>query len=95
MQNDANDSRTKAHKSTEGVPGWQPIATAPRDGRMALVYRPLAHKSGDQPVAVKRLVKGNHFCWDSTVPEGAKPMNPTADGSCHVTHWMDIPEPPK
>lgn len=72
---------------------WQDIKTAPRDGRLALVYRPLALNSGDQPVAVKRLVKGNQFCWESTVPPGAKPFNPT-DGACHVTHWMPIPEPP-
>jgi hypothetical protein len=72
---------------------WQPIETAPRDGRLAIVYRPLALNSGDQPVAVKRLIKGNNFCWDSTVPEGAKPMNPT-DGACHVTHWMPLPVPP-
>ena len=73
---------------------WQPIETAPRDGRLALVYRPLALNSGDEPVSVKRLIKGNQFCWESTVPEGAKPFNPT-DGSCHVTHWMPIPDAPK
>lgn len=73
---------------------WQPIKTAPRDGRMALVYRPLARNSGDNPVAVKRLIRGNHHCWLSTVPAGQKPHNPT-DGSCHVTHWMPIPEPPE
>lgn len=72
---------------------WQPIKTAPKDGRLALVYRPLAHTSGDQPVDVKRLIGGNHHCWDSTVPAGEKPTNPT-DGACHVTHWMAIPEPP-
>lgn len=73
---------------------WLPIETAPRDGRLAIVYRPLAANSGDQPVAIKRLAKGNHFCWDTTVPEGSNPFNPTSDGSCHVTHWMPIPEPP-
>jgi hypothetical protein len=73
---------------------WQPIETAPKDGRLALVYRPLALQSGDQPVAVKRLIGGNNHCWESTVPKGQKPTNPT-DGSCHVTHWMPIPEPPK
>lgn len=88
---DAADALTRS--SEQAAQGWQPIETAPRDGRMALVYRPLALKSGDEPVAVKRLVKGNQFCWDSTVPPGAKPFNPT-DGACHVTHWMPIPEPP-
>ena len=75
-------------------PDWLPIETAPKDGRLAIVYRPLAHTSGDQPVTIKRLVGGNRFCWDTTVPEGSVPTNPT-DGACHVTHWMPIPEPPK
>ena len=74
--------------------GWQPIETAPKDGRMALVFRPLARNSRDEPVALKRLIGGNNHCWDSTVPEGSRPTNPT-DGSCHVTHWMPLPEPPK
>ena len=73
---------------------WQTIDTAPCDGRMALVYRPLARNSQDEPVAVKRLTGGNRSCWDCTVPEGATPTNPT-DGACHVTHWMPLPEPPE
>lgn len=73
--------------------GWQPIATAPDDGRRALVYRPLARNSNDEPIAIKRLIGGNHHCWSSTVPPGALPHNPT-DGACHVTHWMDLPDPP-
>lgn len=72
---------------------WQPIETAPSDGRMAIVYRPLALNSNDPPVALKRLIGGNHHCWSGTVPDGAEPCNPT-DGSCHVTHWMPLPEPP-
>ena len=73
---------------------WQPIETAPNDGRIALVYRPLAEKSFDNPIELKRLLGGNRHCWDCTVPDGAVPTNPT-DGCCHVTHWMPIPEPPK
>lgn len=72
---------------------WRTIETAPKDGRKALVFRPLAEKSGDCRVAVKRLIGGNNHCWESTVPAGQKPTNPT-DGACHVTHWMDIPPPP-
>ena len=73
--------------------GWRDIATAPKDGRKALVYRPLAHLTHDEPVAVKRLVEGNQHCWPRTVPAGEKPYNPT-DGSCHVTHWRPLPAPP-
>ncbi len=72
---------------------WMPIDTAPQDGRMALVYRPLAGNSNDQVVVVARLIGGNNHCWGSTVPEGCTPTNPT-DRSCHVTHWAPIPEPP-
>jgi hypothetical protein len=72
---------------------WQPIGTAPRDGRLALVYRPLARNSSDEPIAIKRLIKGNNSCWESTVPEGAEPFNPT-DGACHVTHWAPLIPPP-
>lgn len=80
---------------TRAASEWRHISTAPRDGQLAIVYRPLAHKSGDQPVAVKRLIEGNHHCWNSTVPPGETPNNPTADGSCHVTHWMPLPAPPQ
>ncbi|WP_041208807.1 hypothetical protein [Aeromonas jandaei] len=73
---------------------WLPIETAPRDGRKALVYRPLAENSGDERIAVKRLTGGqSNNCWDKTVPPGATPCNPT-DGACHVTHWMPLPDDP-
>jgi hypothetical protein len=72
---------------------WQPIETAPRDGRLALVYRPLARNTSDEPVAVKRIMKTDNFCWPATIPEKQEPCNPT-DGLCHVTHWMPLPPPP-
>jgi hypothetical protein len=80
-------------KSARRNKGWLPIECAPMDGRLALVYRPLARESGDEPVAIKRLTGGDGHCWPCTVPEGATPTNPT-DGSCHVTHWMPLPAPP-
>ena len=72
---------------------WMPIETAPTDGREALVFRPLAHKSGDSHIAIKRLTGGNTGCWGHTVPAGQTPVNPT-DGYCHTTHWMPLPAPP-
>ena len=86
-------TRLTASPAASQAQGWQPIETAPSDGRKALVYRPMAHLSGDEPVAVKRLTGGNNFCWEKTVPAGHKPTNPT-DGACHVTHWMPLPPPP-
>ncbi len=90
----AFEVRSLIARVEEAEGGWRDIASAPRDGRMALVYRPLARNSGDEPVAIKRLIEGNAFCWATTVPEGAEPFNPT-DGSCHVTHWkpLDLPPP--
>lgn len=73
---------------------WEPAETCPNDGSMVLVYRPLAWKSHDMPLDVKRAIGGNQHCWPSTVPEGQSPMNPT-DGSCHVTLWRPLPQPPK
>jgi hypothetical protein len=87
------DEATARLATIEHETRWQPIETAPTDGRMALVYRPLARESGDEPVAIKRLIGGHNHCWNCTVPEGQKPTNPT-NGSCHVTHWMDFPTPP-
>lgn len=72
---------------------WRQIESAPKDGRLALVYRPLARLTSDEPVAVKRLIGGDDHCWPRTVPEGQKPCNPT-DGACHVTHWMPLPAAP-
>lgn len=75
-------------------PKWRPIETIPTDGRRVLVYRPLAHKTGDEQIAVKHAQGGtNGFCWPQTVPGGATPTNPT-DGSCHATYWMPMPELP-
>jgi len=73
--------------------GWRDIATAPRDGSDALVYRPLARLTNDEPVAIRRLIGGDNYSYERTVPKGEKPCNPT-DGSCHVTHWMPLPAPP-
>lgn len=76
-----------------GYAGWQPIETAPKDGRLGLVYRPLAANTRDEPIAIKSLIGGDRFCWPHTVPKGSAPTNPT-DGACHVTHWMPLPPPP-
>lgn len=73
--------------------GWLPIESARKDGRRALVYRPLARMTHDEPVAIKRLIDGDYHCWPATVPPGETPCNPT-DGACHVTHWQPLPAHP-
>jgi hypothetical protein len=72
---------------------WQPVATIPHDGRMVLVYRPLAARSNDEPIAIKQTETENRWCWPCTVPDGATPTNPT-NGACHVTHWAKLTAPP-
>jgi hypothetical protein len=69
------------------LPGWQPIETLPRDGRLVVVYRPLAMETGDDTITVTRTSK-----TPTTSPQGVKHWTTRW---CHPTHWMDLPEPPK
>lgn len=63
---------------------WQPIETAPTDGRTILVYREDAgvftalHGYGEDETEP---------CWFSTDGEDLTPDM--------VTHWMPLPDPPK
>jgi hypothetical protein len=72
---------------------WQPIETMPRDGRMVIVYRPLAHMTHDPHVTIARTKAHSSHCWDATVPPGADGRNYT-DRCCYATHWMPLPPPP-
>ena len=65
----------------------------PPIGVKCLFYRPLAKNSNDSQLAIKVAQDDRGSCWDSTVPKGSNPCNPS-DGRCHVTHWMMI-QPPK
>ena len=65
---------------------WQPIETAPRDGRAILIFEPKVgfpvHARWDFGTAV----------WLVYVPW---PVSSCADGdSGSATHWMPLPEPP-
>ena len=72
---------------------WQPIDTAPRDGSRILLYRPLANRTGDEPIDIKHGTSYSMGCWASTVPDGMTDENYT-DGACKATHWMPLPPPP-
>jgi hypothetical protein len=72
---------------------WQPIETAPKDGRAIVVFRPLAHLTRDEVVRIVNTRPDNQYCWEATVPDGDEPWNYT-DGLCHCSHWMPIPDPP-
>lgn len=73
---------------------WQPIETAPRDGTRILLYRPLADRTNDDQIDIKRGVPRDNTCWEETIPPGMDATNYT-DGACKATHWMPLPEPPK
>lgn len=73
---------------------WQPIETAPRDGTRILLYRPLADRTNDDKIDIKRGVPRDNSCWEETIPPGMDATNYT-DGACKATHWMPLPEPPK
>jgi hypothetical protein len=63
--------------------GWQPIETAPRDGRWVIVYRPKSDGSyipsvgPDYWMTEKRLQ-----CWGKSRTDTPP------------THWMPLPPPP-
>jgi hypothetical protein len=61
---------------------WQPIETAPKDGRLILTYAPEAHKYSGIP-----SVRVNYFygcAWQKTNHKLYPP-----------THWMPLPNPPE
>jgi hypothetical protein len=93
MRNNEYPESTVRYIRADLAPQWLDISTAPRDGTEILVYRPLAEKSGDKKVAIKKGVNYNNHCWDCTVPEGAEKVNFT-DGACFPTKWQPLPQPP-
>lgn len=60
---------------------WQPIATAPRDGRKFITYSPNLDPEDTYDVAQ----------WDDDWDAFAKQNC----GFQYVTHWQDFPPPPK
>lgn len=67
---------------------WQPIETAPKDGRHVLVV------AGDQPPAVYEAYyeEDGDRGWFQANTHWTDPH----DGSLYrVTHWMPLPDPPR
>jgi hypothetical protein len=70
---------------TEGLGPWQPIETAPRDGRRVLVW------------IVDKRYTGHAFAklWfhsrDGRLGGGAEGYN----GAWNITHWMPLPAGPR
>lgn len=69
---------------------WQPIETAPKDGRDILVWMPLGDGRGNPTVAVVDwYVANGESHW--RIAEGV--FGPLAL-DFPPTHWMPLPEPP-
>lgn len=60
----------------------QTIDSAPRDGTEVLVYRPLAHLTGDRPFKVVRT-----RATPRVSPQGVEHYT---DSWCHPTHWAPL-----
>lgn len=98
MQNDANDSRTNAHESTEGVPeGWRPIETAPRDGTVIeLTWMDKGRPQEIWPMQWGHIQRNPLFAGDTVgmwvMPNGGATWT-EHDPEGAPTHWR--PEGPK
>jgi hypothetical protein len=76
---------------------WQPIETAPKDGRFVLLHVPKGLESGvitvgaywksDARGETGRFLKGH---WDGWLGMDADIVS----SWCHPTHWMPLPAPP-
>ncbi len=69
--------------------GWQPIATAPKDGTQIFVARDMGPHGWILGTAHWREVAGlsGWFSWGIA---GGSEL-----GLAHPTHWMPLPQPPK
>jgi hypothetical protein len=77
------------------VSEWQPIATAPKDGRRVLVYAPEwgditcgEYHTNRERDDRGRFQAGGWAYW-LAMDEDYR------SSYCHPTHWMPLPEPPK
>lgn len=82
-------------------PKWQPIETAPKDGRMFLGYVDAITRGEDDDGRQFEVNSSEiDFCqWHAhaEVPEGGwfENMMGSIGDQQHITHWMPLPEQPK
>jgi hypothetical protein len=69
---------------------WQPIETAPKDGRIILVNDTVLEECA--PFVAARwmsIPEWSGWVYDDDVMTDHNPMGP------QPSHWFDVPEPPK
>jgi hypothetical protein len=77
--------------------GWQPIETAPRDGRTILAWGPYS----SEPATVKWEKQGNAApCWvpnwdEQWVIEHQGDFGTEYKSAAPLTHWQPLPAPPE
>lgn len=66
--------------------GWQPIETAPKDGRAMQLFIPDCGPDGKGVIASPRSQTDDGSWWDDELEEEI--------GWTSATHWRPLPEPP-
>jgi len=82
----AGDLRQIRALLTPANGGWQPIETAPKDGRQILAFRPAAPAYGDEQIVICRTTAAKNFAWDGG--------DNYTDRANTATHWQPLPPPP-
>ena len=84
-----NTRTSSARSSTvdEATVGWQPIETAPKDGRTILLLEPHFAASIVTP---GRWFEDEQGWWE----HGSHPTDYADQPVENPTHWMSLPEPP-
>ena len=77
---------TSALLASPAGQGWQPIETAPKDGRQILAFRPTAPAYGDDQIVICRTTAAKNFAWDGG--------DNYTDRANTATHWQPLPSPP-
>ena len=69
-------------------PNWQPIASAPKDGTLILIFEPGFGMLGPVPVTSSGTIRVS--CWrNDTIPMG------WTGSERAPSHWLPLPLPPK
>lgn len=73
---------------------WQPIETAPKDGRTVLLGRWLTTRLGQEGLFWSEETGRVWVEVDGAFPWSRKKWVKTFDGD-YYSHWKPLPEPPK